>query len=134
MDVNKVFPLDRPVLRQPLHLVKDEYPGAMVVDLPFAWTADDLRDRQLEKISELRRSRAMAESGERFIDAGEMGCGELVMLLKMTMNELSPGDCIRVIALDPGAPVDLPAWCRLTGHSLQSSEHPEYLIRKKENC
>ncbi|MGD9684340.1 MAG: sulfurtransferase TusA family protein [Candidatus Obscuribacterales bacterium] len=75
----------------------------------------------------------MTESGERFIDAGEMGCGELVMLLKTTMSELSPGDRIRVIALDPGAPVDLPAWCRLTGHSLERSEHPEYLIRKKEN-
>lgn len=75
----------------------------------------------------------MTENGERFIDAGEMGCGELVMLLKMTMSELSAGERIRVIALDPGAPVDLPAWCRLTGHILERSEHPEYLIRKKEN-
>jgi tRNA 2-thiouridine synthesizing protein A len=45
---------------------------------------------------------------------------------------MSPGDIIEVIARDPGAPVDLPAWCRMTGHSLLSADHPIYVIRRKD--
>ena len=49
------------------------------------------------------------------------------------MNALKPGDTLEVIALDPGAPVDMPAWCRMTGHALISSEHPVYVIERKED-
>jgi len=45
---------------------------------------------------------------------------------------MRPGEVLRVTALDPGAPEDLPAWCRLTGHTLLQWEHPEYRIRRKE--
>jgi len=38
-----------------------------------------------------------------------------------------------VIAHDLGAPADIPAWCRLTGHTLVSQEHPVYRIRRKES-
>lgn len=37
------------ILKQTLNLVTGDFPDGTVVDLPFAWTADDLRDRQLEK-------------------------------------------------------------------------------------
>lgn len=50
-------------------------------------------------------------------DAGHMGCGELVMVLRMRLKEM-PGQVLRVIALDSGAPEDLPAWCRMTGNQL----------------
>ena len=66
-------------------------------------------------------------------NAGELGCGELVLELHLRMQALSPGQVLRLVALDPGAPADLPAWCRLTGHTLLSSEHPVYLIRRKES-
>ena len=66
-------------------------------------------------------------------DAGDLGCGDLVLQLRFRMEALSPGAVLRLVALDPGAPVDLPAWCRLTGHALLAADHPVYLIRRKES-
>lgn len=66
-------------------------------------------------------------------DAGEMGCGQLVFELRRRMRELKAGDKLEVIAQSPGAPVDLPAWCRMTGHTLVSADHPVYVIRRKES-
>lgn len=51
------------------------------------------------------------------LDAGHMGCGELVMLLRMRLKAM-PGAVMRVVALDSGAPEDLPAWCRMTRNPL----------------
>lgn len=64
-------------------------------------------------------------------DAGDMGCGELVLLLFQRMNQLRAGDVISLIATDTGAKEDLPAWCSMTGHSLLRAEHPRYWIKKK---
>ena len=64
-------------------------------------------------------------------DAGEMGCGELIMILRARMRELAPGQVLRVIARDPGAPEDLPAWSRLTGHPLVRAQHPVYEFLRK---
>jgi tRNA 2-thiouridine synthesizing protein A len=65
-------------------------------------------------------------------DAGHMACGDLVLELRMRLQSMRPGEVLRITALDPGAPEDLPAWCRLTGHTLLQWEHPEYRIRRKE--
>jgi tRNA 2-thiouridine synthesizing protein A len=65
-------------------------------------------------------------------NAGAMGCGELVLELRFKMNTLNAGDLIKVIAEDPGAPEDLPAWCNLTGHKMVFQNHPEYWIAKRE--
>jgi tRNA 2-thiouridine synthesizing protein A len=65
-------------------------------------------------------------------DAGDLGCGELVLQLRFRIEQLEPGALLRLVALDPGARADLPAWCRLTGHALVAAEHPVYLIRRKE--
>jgi len=54
---------------------------------------------------------------EETFDAGHMGCGELVMVLRIRLKTM-PGKVMRVIALDPGAPEDLPAWCRMTRNEL----------------
>ncbi len=64
-------------------------------------------------------------------DAGDLGCGELVLELWRRMGELEHGQVLRLVALDPGAPADIPAWCRMTGHTLVSQQHPLYLIRRK---
>ena len=64
-------------------------------------------------------------------DAGQMGCGELVMELRPRLLALAPGDRLRLIARDGGAPEDLPAWCRMTGHTLVHAEHPLYLIQRR---
>jgi tRNA 2-thiouridine synthesizing protein A len=65
-------------------------------------------------------------------DAADLGCGELVLELRMRLQSMKPGEILKLTARDPGAPEDLPAWCRLTGHSLLSSQHPEYWIKRKE--
>ncbi len=64
-------------------------------------------------------------------DFGEMGCGELVMELKFRLREANAGDVVKVIATDSGAKEDLPAWCKLTGHTLVDAKHPNYFIKKK---
>ena len=65
-------------------------------------------------------------------DAGELACGELVLELKRRLDGMRPDQVLKLIALDAGAPADLPAWCRLTGHTLVSAAHPVYYIRRKE--
>ncbi len=64
-------------------------------------------------------------------DAGEMGCGELLLMLKLRMRGLAPGAVLRVIARDLAAPEEMPAWCRLTGHTLVAAAHPVYDIRRR---
>ena len=66
-------------------------------------------------------------------DAGDLGCGELVMGLRMRLQSMKPGQVLKLTATDAGIPEDLPAWCRLTGHTLISANHPEYLIQRREN-
>ena len=66
-------------------------------------------------------------------DAGDLACGELVLKLRERMEAMPAGGVLCLIALDSGAPADLPAWCRLTGHTLVASNPPVYLIRRKEH-
>lgn len=65
-------------------------------------------------------------------DAGDLGCGELVLTLMVRVTAMAPGQVLRLIALDPGAPADIPAWCRMTGHALLEAQPPVYVIRRKE--
>lgn len=66
-------------------------------------------------------------------DAGDSGCGDLVMELRLRLKAMKPGELLVLTARDPGAREDLPAWCRLTGHRLVESRHPKYLIRRRED-
>ena len=66
-------------------------------------------------------------------NAGDLGCGDLVLELMMRMKTMAPGQLLKLVALDPGAPADIPAWCRMTGHTLVSTTPPVYLIRRKES-
>jgi tRNA 2-thiouridine synthesizing protein A len=66
-------------------------------------------------------------------DAGDMSCGELVFRLALRMRELRPGAVLKLTATDLGAPHDIPAWCRMTGHALVRAEHPHYLVRRKDS-
>jgi tRNA 2-thiouridine synthesizing protein A len=79
----------------------------------------------------LREDKGEALSAAAEWDAGDMGCGELVMALRLRMQGLPAGTVIRVTATDPAAPEDLPAWCRLCGHTLVAMNHPPYWIRRK---
>jgi len=65
-------------------------------------------------------------------DAGDLGCGELVLELRMRLSSMQPGQVLRLTSRDPGSPQDLPAWCRMTGHTLVSQQHPVYVLRKEQ--
>ena len=65
-------------------------------------------------------------------DAGEQGCGELVLELRLRMGRLRPGEVFHLIARDLGMPEDLPAWCRLTGHKLLRATPPVYWIQRPD--
>lgn len=65
-------------------------------------------------------------------DAGDMGCGDLVLHLRFRLREMQPGQVLRVRATDSGARHDLPAWCGMTGEELVGTD-PErhyYWIRR----
>jgi tRNA 2-thiouridine synthesizing protein A len=65
-------------------------------------------------------------------DAGDLSCGDLVLDLRRRIQSLRIGQTLKVVARDPGAPADLPAWCRLTGHTLVRAEHPLYWVRREQ--
>jgi len=66
-------------------------------------------------------------------DAGDLGCGDLVLELRLRMDAMRPGQVLTLTARDPGARADIPAWCRMTGHTLIAEQHPVYRIRRKES-
>jgi len=70
---------------------------------------------------------------DRVYDAGETLCGELALELRSQLRGMEPGQVLEVIARDPAAPQDLPAWCELTGHSLLRAKHPHYWIERRSN-
>ncbi|MEX2224169.1 MAG: sulfurtransferase TusA family protein [Candidatus Rokuibacteriota bacterium] len=53
-----------------------------------------------------------------------MGGGELALELRSRLGVLRPGQVLKLTARDPGAPADIPAWCRLTGQTLVGRHHP----------
>jgi tRNA 2-thiouridine synthesizing protein A len=73
----------------------------------------------------------LTSSGRETWDAGELGCGRFVVELSSRMSRLSAGSTLEMRASSPGARTDVPAWCRLTGHTLVSAEHPVYIIRRR---
>ena len=64
-------------------------------------------------------------------DSGEIGCGHLVFELSRRIKKLEPGERLEVITRDAGALTDLPAWCRMTGHTLVSANPPSFIIERK---
>jgi tRNA 2-thiouridine synthesizing protein A len=72
-------------------------------------------------------------SAEAAYDAGDLGCGELLIELRARMLALRPGGILCLRATDPGAPLDIPAWCHTTGHGLVGNDPPDYRIRRKED-
>jgi len=64
-------------------------------------------------------------------EAGERGCGQLIIGLRRVLARLNAGECLELVTHDAGAPVDIPAWCRITGQELVSINHPTYIIRKQ---
>jgi len=74
-----------------------------------------------------------ANTADQRWDAGEAGCGQLVFELRRRLRQMEPGQRLELVVRDPGAPTDLPAWCRMTGHLLESANHPVYVIRRRDD-
>ena len=64
-------------------------------------------------------------------DGGEETCGRVIINLHLYIRDQEPGLRILVISRDPGAPMELPAWCRMTKNELTEIQHPYYLITLK---
>ena len=58
-------------------------------------------------------------------DAGDLACGPMLLALRGRLERLEPGQVFRLVTRDEGAPVDVPAWCRLTGHTLIDAVAPD---------
>lgn len=52
----------------------------------------------------------------RVFDGGDQLCVTLLLELRRFITGLPAATVVHVIATDPAAPLDLPAWCHLTGH------------------
>lgn len=76
----------------------------------------------------------MTETEYEVWDAGDLGCGHLLIALRNRLRAM-PGGVLKLIALDPGAPEDLPAWCRLTGNELlqhDAAAHAFWIRSRRE--
>ncbi|MEW1914371.1 sulfurtransferase TusA family protein [Kitasatospora sp. NPDC085895] len=51
------------------------------------------------------------------VDGTGMLCVTLLLHLRRRIAHAPAGTVVHVVATDPAAPLDLPAWCRLTGHT-----------------
>lgn len=64
-------------------------------------------------------------------DAGELACGELLLELRARLGRLAPGDVLCLVTRDLGAILDIPAWCRVTGHILREASPPRYYLERR---
>ncbi len=58
---------------------------------------------------------------EHELDARRLLCPMPVIRTQDKIKTLAPGDVLTVTATDPGALSDIPAWCRINGHSVDRS-------------
>lgn len=55
---------------------------------------------------------------EREVDTRGLLCPLPVIRTQNAVEQLAPGDTLIVLASDPGALHDIPAWCRVHGHEV----------------
>lgn len=55
------------------------------------------------------------------LDARRLFCPMPVIRTQNRVAELQPGDVLEVICTDPGALNDIPAWCRINGHTVRAT-------------
>ncbi|MBA2508824.1 MAG: sulfurtransferase TusA family protein [Nocardioidaceae bacterium] len=68
------------------------------------------------------------------VDGGDRACGELLLVLAAKIRTLPADSFVRLIATDPAATIDLPAWCHLTGHLFvragrETDDRPHYDVQ-----
>src|SRR5688500_16099113 len=59
-------------------------------------------------------------------DGGDLDCGSgLLLIIRTAMQPLPPGGVLEVRSRDISVKEDLPAWCRLVGHTLEAVQPRE---------
>ena len=56
------------------------------------------------------------------LDCQRLLCPMPVIRVQDRVETLAPGDLLTAVCTDPGALQDIPAWCRINGHEVVSSE------------
>ena len=65
---------------------------------------------------------------EHTLDAGNMLCPMPVIKTQNKINKLSNGDVLTVSCTDPGALSDIPAWCRINGHTVVDTAETNEIV------
>ena len=72
---------------------------------------------------------------DREVDARGLNCPLPILRTKKTLNEMSSGQVVRILATDPGSVRDFHAFSRQTGNELlesgQAAGEFVFLLRKK---
>lgn len=67
------------------------------------------------------------------LDGGDLSCARLLVLLRDRAATLPDGTVVHLTTTDPVAPIDLPVWCRMTGHEylgpVEGRARPTYGVR-----
>ena len=68
------------------------------------------------------------------LDARGLNCPLPILRAKKAINDLGPGQVLKVVATDPGSVKDFEAFCKQTGHELLASEEAggEFIFRIKK--
>ncbi|MFI5527024.1 sulfurtransferase TusA family protein [Kitasatospora sp. NPDC051853] len=73
------------------------------------------------------------EAADMAVNGTGLLCVTLLLKLRNRIAGLPAGTLVHVIATDPAAPLDLPAWCRMVGHEylgpVPGGAAPVYAIR-----
>ena len=64
------------------------------------------------------------------LDCRGMICPLPVIKLAQAFPDVAIGDTVTVLADDPAAATDIPAWCRLRGQELVSAIDDRYVVRR----
>lgn len=62
---------------------------------------------------------------EHTLDARRLLCPMPVIKTQNEINQLETGDTLTVTCTDPGVLNDIPAWCRINGHEVISTEQKD---------
>lgn len=67
---------------------------------------------------------------EETLDCHRLLCPMPVIRVQDRVAQMQTGDLLTAVCTDPGAMQDIPAWCRINGHQVISTEQhgEEYLI------
>ena len=80
---------------------------------------------------------APAGGDELLLDCRAMRCPRPVIDLAKHIGDVPVGGLVTVLADDPAAAADVPAWCRMRGQEYVGSGHadggaPAYMVRRRQ--